>query len=674
VASNNDDSYMPANPRRGTALLVITIVIVATGAFLFIAPGGFGAGERPVRVAVVDSGMTANGFLQWKIAAEKSFVASEYGYSSTDNATGDSAPHGILHGSYVARIIVQDAPNVLIVNAKVVDSTNAALEPAIAAAIHWAVDEQDCDVVNLSLGRTASSQDVLRDVVRWAFERGVTVVAAAGNNGQDGVSGSSIESPAAYPQVIAVGAVNEKRTPYAFSGRGPLRNGSAKPDISADGWYTDQKTSLTVLGTSFAAPRVTAAAVNVISHCRNNGWEWTPGMVKAALIASAQHLSSDSWEVGAGYLDVQSALNYLDAVPKSGNLPLAACVLPSGRPYSFERWFVNTTGIAAFSMFASTNAAFDLFYEGSASPWIGGPQTVLVNQTGSFSLRIRVISGSSMHNLRTVITLIAPGYHSVRAQLRFNATVGLALVAFDTSHSPWWTDSIFGQFRDFYRLLTQLGIAVEAITDPESLELDLMLRYDAIVVLDPCAWDYVSTDGNPTKNRSASYSQQEIDSYVAYWKAGRGLLVAGLQNSNIDVGSANQLLAPFNVTMNYDSIPPITIVVNGVASTVEVTNLVPHNVTKDIESFDFNGCSLNYSGTCFPLAWTQVSWKDAKGVEHVSEKTVLAGLEAYTGSRMIVVGSNYLFDNWGISGLYRSNQNSKLGVQMILWLTGLTWP
>jgi hypothetical protein len=673
VASNNDDYRTPANPRRGTALLVATIVIVATGAFLFIAPGGFGAGERPVRVAVVDSGITANGVLQGKIVAEKSFVASEYGYSSTDNATGDSVPHGILHGSYVARIIVQDAPNVLIVNAKVVDATNTALEPAIAAAMHWAVDEQDCDVINLSLGRAATSQDLLRDVVRWAFEKGVAVVAAAGNNGQGGIAGSSIESPAVYPQVIAVGAVNEEKAPYEFSGRGPLRNGSAKPDISADGWYTDQKTSLTVLGTSFAAPHVTAAAVTVISYCRNNGWEWTPGMVKAALVVSAEHLSSDSWEVGAGYLDVQSAISYLDAVPKSGNLPLAACVLPSGRPYSFERWFVNTTGIVEFSVFASTNATFDLFYEGSASPWVGGPQTILVNQTGLFSLRIRVISRTSIHDLRAVITLVAPGYYSIRAQLRFSASVGLALVAFDTSHSPWWTDSVFGQFREFYRLLTQLGIAIEEITNPELLELDLMLRYDAIVVLDPCAWD-ISTDGTLVKNPSASYSQREIASYVAYWKAGRGLLVAGLQNSSIDVGGANQLLSPFNVTMNYDSIPPITVIVNGIASTVAVTNLVSHNVTQNVDSFDFNGCSLNCSGTCFPLAWTEVSWKDTEGIEHRANRTVLVGLESYTGSRMIVVGSNYLFDNWGISGLYKSTQNSKLALQMILWLTGLTWP
>jgi hypothetical protein len=673
VASNNDDYRTPANPRRGTALLVATIVIVAMGAFLFIAPGGFGAGERPVRVAVVDSGITANGILQGKIVAEKSFVASEYGYSSTDNATLDSAPHGILHGSYVARIIVQDAPNVLIVNAKVVDATNAALEPAIAAAMHWAVDEQDCDVINLSLGRAATSQDLLRDVVRWAFEKGVVVVAAAGNNGQGGIAGSSIESPAVYPQVIAVGAVNEEKAPYEFSGRGPLRNGSAKPDISADGWYTDQKTSLTVLGTSFAAPHVTAAAVTVISYCRNKGWEWTPGMVKAALVASAEHLSSDSWEVGAGYLDMQSALSYLDAVPKSGNLPLAACVLPSGRPYSFERWFVNTTGIVEFSIFASSNAAFDLFYEGSASPWVGGPQAILVNQTGLFSLRIHVISATSMHDLRAIITLVAPGYYSIRAQLRFSASVGLALVAFDTSHSPWWTDSVFGQYREFYRLLTQLGIAVEEITNPELLELDLMLRYDAIVVLDPCAWD-ISTDGTLVKNRSASYSQREIDSYVAYWKAGRGILVAGLQNSSIDVGSANQLLNPFNVTMNYDSIPPITIIVNGIASTVAVTNLVSHNVTRNVESFDFNGCSLNCSGTCFPLAWTEVSWKDTEGIEHRANRTVLVGLESYTGSRMIVAGSNYLFDNWGISGLYKSTQNSKLALQMILWLTGLIWP
>ncbi len=674
MVSNNEDYEMPARPRRGTALLVSTIVVVAMFTFAFVAPGGIGPAGRTVRVAVIDSGIDAEGILWDKVVAVRSFVDVKYGYSNTDNSTEDSAPHGFLHGSYVAKIIIENAASALFVNAKVVDASNTALELAIVAAIHWAVMEQDCNVINLSLGGLASSQDILRDEVKWAFERGVTVVAAAGNNGQGGIAGSSVESPAAYIQAIAVGAVDDKGLPYVFSGRGPLRNGTAKPDVSADGWYTDRDTSTTVLGTSFAAPRVTAAAVSLISHCKEKGWKWTPGMVKATLIVSARHSLSDSWEVGAGYLDTESAMTYLDALPRANNLPLVACVLPANRPYSFEKWFVNSTSIVDFSVFTSSNATLNVVYGGSAAPWVTGPESIAVNQTSSLSLRVCVVSSSPIHNLRALVTLTAPEYPPVHAQLKFNASVGMGVVAFDTSHTPWWIDSIFGQFRKFYELLTTLGIAVEEITSSEQLQLSSMLKYDAIVILDPCAWNFVTVDNWSVVTGSASYSQQEIESYSSYWKAGRGLLVVGLQNSSIDVQSVNQLLSPFNVSMNFDSIPPITIVVNGIASTIAVTNLINHNVTRGVESFDYNGCSLNLSGQCFRLAWSELNWTDSKRISHSENKTVVVGLEGTNGSRLLVIGTNYLFDNWGIMGLYKSTQNSKLALQMILWLTKLKWP
>jgi hypothetical protein len=335
---------------------------------------------------------------------------------------------------------------------------------------------------------------------------------------------------------------------------------------------------------------------------------------------------------------------------------------------------VNASNIVDFSVFTSSNVTFSLLYEGRAAPWVAGPSTLVVNQTALFSLRVCVISDNPISNLRALITLAAPEYMPIHAQLRFNASVGLAVVAFDTSHTPWWVDSIFGQFREFYRLLTTVGIAVEEITSSESLQLESMLRYDAIVILDPCAWDYAMVNGSSVKTGSARYSTQEIESYVSYWKSGRGLLVAGLPNSSIDVQGVNMLLSPFNVSMRLDSIPSITIVINGIASTIKVTNLVAHNLTRGVDSFDYNGCSLNFSSSCIQLAWTEVNWTDLNGIPHSENKTVLVGLEGENSSRLVATGTNFLFDNWGISGLYKSTQDSALALQMISWLTNITWP
>ncbi len=664
----NDEPGMSPPPRRGTALLVITMIVITTGAFAFLGPRGMGERSAPVRVALIDSGVTPDSTLYGRVVSGRSFITEGNGYHSTDNSTVDSEPRGNPHGTFVARILVKEASNVLIVNAKVVDSNNTATEQAIIEAMRWAVNEEACDIINLSLGGSPSGQDGLREAVRWAFEQGVSVVAAAGNNGRGGVTGSSIESPAVYPQAIAVAAVDEQGRPYYFSGRGPLRNGTTKPDISALGMYTDQQSSTTVYGTSYAAPRVAAAAAGLIAYCIEKGWDWTPGMIKATLMASADRLSSEPWETGAGNLDLDSALKFLDEVPKNESLPLAAYVLPKTGPGSFERWFVNSTVTVEMSVFASSGTTFDLFYEGSASPWVRGPQTILVNQTGSFSVRVHVISGTDMLNLQALVTLIAPGYLSLKAQMKFDASVGFAVVAFDVSHSPWWTDSIYGQFRAFYELLTDIGIAVEEIRDPNDLQSESMLRYDAIVVLDPCAWSYSLDENRIVASPFASYSQSEIEAYLTYWRAGRGLLVAALDNSSIDVESTNQLLSCFNMTLNHDHIPGVTIVVDGIPSSVLVSGLTNNTLAQGVRSFDFNGCSLNFSNGAFRLAWTEIVWRDPQGNLHIDSRTVAVGLEGEGGSRMVAMGSNFFIDNWGINGLYQSTQNSKLALQTVLWL------
>ena len=107
-------------------------------------------------------------------------------------------------------------------------------------------------------GKSPSIFDELRSVVEWVFAQNVTIIAACGNNGQDGVSGSSIESPSVYQEVISVAAIDELGIPYSFSGRGPMINRTIKPDISAPGFYSNGH--VTLYGTSFAAPVVTAAA------------------------------------------------------------------------------------------------------------------------------------------------------------------------------------------------------------------------------------------------------------------------------------------------------------------------------------------------------------------------------------------------------------------------------
>jgi len=652
--------------RRGTVLLLSTILIIGSIASLYVIPPTYSDSDLIVRVAIIDSGININQELQSRVVAAKSFVNTSLGYLETDNATTDSRPGGVTHGTYIASIIASEAPDAAIVNAKVVDSSDIATRTGVIEAIRWAVLEENCSVINLSLGITPVYNDSIGDIIRWAFNQGVSIVAAAGNNGQNGIAGSSVESPAIYPEVIAVAAVDEANKPYSFSAIGPLRNRIMKPDISARGDY--QINGNTVLGTSFAAPIVTASVASIITHCLTNGWTWTPGMIKAAIMIGASNLQYEEWQVGAGLLDLETSLLYIDFSEKENGLPLLFAITPTESPFSFERFFVNHTSRIHVSVFASTNASFSLSYRGVAAKWIKGPSSIYLNQSGDFYFDIRVESSNTIEDLQALISITASRYLELRLELEFEAIVALREVAFDISHTSWSIDSSYGQFRKLYRILTTVGIAVDELRHPDNISLEVFSLYDSVFVFDPCTWTY-SIDGFSFETLQLfSYTPEELTVYSSYYENGGSLLLVGLSNSSIDQTHANELFSQFNITLNNDDIPLFSVAVNGVESTELITDLIQHPITENIEAFDYNGCSLNFSGNSYGIAWKDVIIQDENGTYYSDRRSVIVGLENNNSGRLIATGSNFFLDNWALSHLYRSDQNLIFVLQTIYWL------
>ncbi|MFW9811349.1 MAG: S8 family serine peptidase [Candidatus Thorarchaeota archaeon] len=654
--------------RRGTVLLFTTIIVISSIIGAYSLPPFFSVPDLEIRVAVIDSGIDIDQELKTRVVAAKSFVNTTYGFVTDDNSTSDSSPGNSPHGTYVAKIIASEAPNVAIVNAKVVSQNDEATPRAIAEAIRWAVLEENCSVINLSLGLAPLVEDYIGHTIRWAFERGVSIVAAAGNGGDGGVAGSSIDSPAIYPEVIAVAALDEANRLYSFSSIGPLRNRLMKPEVAARGFYSDN--GRTVVGTSFAAPVVSAGVTQIISHCLNNGWSWTPGMVKAAIMISAKQLPYEEWEVGAGLFDLETALLYIDSVQKPNGLPLLVAITPTESPFSFERIFINHTTLIPVSIYTSSNVTLDITYRGRNSEWIHGPQQLFVNQTGSFTVKLRVVASDSLEDLEASVSIYGAGYLFTSLSLEFDARAPHKTVAFDISHTPWAIDSSFGQFRELYYTLTKVGIAVDELRHPENISLDIFSNYDAIFLLDPCAWGYlVDHDGiNFLKTSIYDYDASEIAVYETYYDQGGSLFFTALSNDSIDHQSVNDLFSAFNLTLNDDHLPVISIVINGVRNTELVTNMVEHIVTRMIESFDYNGCSLNYTGDAYELAWVEVMEQHDNGSIYPVNKTVLAGSENSNGGRFIATGSNFFLDNWALSDMYRSDQNFKIVLQSVYWL------
>ena len=178
------------------------------------------------------------------------------------------------------------------------------------ASVKAAVD-LGAKVINMSFGTdddtlSANMPRPHADVVAYALDRGCVLVAASGNSGRPGRYW-----PAAYPGVIAVGAVDGTLRPCAFTTTGDhvalCAPGARVLTLGLDGY---QRAS----GTSFAAPFVAAAAALLVARARRRSAPIDGPQVCRLLTDSAQPFSGASAYpgCGAGVLDAAAALRALD--------------------------------------------------------------------------------------------------------------------------------------------------------------------------------------------------------------------------------------------------------------------------------------------------------------------------------------------------------------------------
>jgi subtilisin family serine protease len=298
----------------------------------------------PIKVAVVDSGIDyGHPEFRGRIVAGRSFVSGSW--KQDDDG----------HGTFVAGEIAADptngegiaglAFNAQLLIAKVVepDSGNVSLDGEVAG-IYWAV-AHGARVINLSLGGQRDPLDprldyyspAERKAVEYAYGKGVVVVAAVGNSSEaPQTPWNYADYPAALPHVIGVSALKENGAVPDYSDRDAFYVDLAAP---GDDMFSTIPRNLIdqtqpncagqpysncgplefrdAIGTSFAAPQVSAAAallLGVDPKLTPNQVSWllersatdmTPAMGCAQCPAGRDPLT------GWGRLDVDRALVYL---------------------------------------------------------------------------------------------------------------------------------------------------------------------------------------------------------------------------------------------------------------------------------------------------------------------------------------------------------------------------
>ncbi|MHA2043131.1 MAG: S8 family peptidase [Candidatus Thorarchaeota archaeon] len=236
--------YEPRPPKKSSglriiALLIIVMFVTSGGLFLLLPIGNLIPDPQdPIKVAVVDSGIDIDLRTQGRMGAQQSFVLPQYGYPLAETDVSDSRPDGDQHGTIVAKTVAANSANAVILNAKVLASTGIATSAGVIAAIYWAV-EQNCSVINLSLGATPGVGDPIEEAAEYAFNQGVVIVAAAGNEGDGGLAGNTINSPGVFEHVLSVGGLSEIGAPASYTSYGPTSSRYMKPDLCAPGYFDD---------------------------------------------------------------------------------------------------------------------------------------------------------------------------------------------------------------------------------------------------------------------------------------------------------------------------------------------------------------------------------------------------------------------------------------------------
>ena len=290
-----------------------------------------------ITVAVIDSGVDSH--------HESLKTQLLPGYDFVENRSEMHDPAG--HGTAVAAIIAGNgqikglAPKSKILPLRVLDANIQGSARDVTRAILYAADllpdlpnPYPAQVINLSLGG-AGEVPSIHEAIKLVRQQGVIVVAAAGN------SSAAVAYPAAYPEVIAVGAAyvnfgQWQREGYSNYGSGldilaPV-GGVTKANW---GWFRESAVltalanssnqTIEMVGTSVAAPQIAGLAALLLSLQK------TPEQAENLLLHSSFDLAQSGWDAETGF-GLMNPVAALRAATVSSDFPIQIQFVDQGEP------------------------------------------------------------------------------------------------------------------------------------------------------------------------------------------------------------------------------------------------------------------------------------------------------------------------------------------------------
>jgi thermitase len=227
---------------------------------------------------------------------------------------------GVFHGTMTAGLAGLLNPNAKLMPLQALDDNGDGTTDTVAAAVHYAADN-GANIISLSLGSSVDDS-YLHQQIDYAIAKGVTVVAAAGNDGCNCLS-----YPANYPEVLSVGASTSTDTTATFSSYGSnldvIAPGTAS-DVCSSFYTSGNATSAyscAYSGTSFSTP-ITSGLVSLLI-------QQYPGLAPPTIISLIERsaykttaMGSQNFTIQQGYgrIDVAKAMGYVTIPSPQGEL------------------------------------------------------------------------------------------------------------------------------------------------------------------------------------------------------------------------------------------------------------------------------------------------------------------------------------------------------------------
>jgi len=255
-----------------------------------VPPNNKGAG---ITVAIIDTGIN---YLHPDLNDN---YKGGYDFVNGDDDPMDDNGHGTHCAGIVAALdngsgVVGVAPEASLYAVKVLDSGGSGYLSDVVAGIEWAIDnDNNIDIISMSLG-TDYNYQTLRDACDNAYAAGILLVAAAGNDysTRRGRERDTVDYPARYDSVIAVGATNDADVKASWSSTGSALE-LAAPGVNIYSTYLGNNYT-TKSGTSMACPHVAGVAALVMVAGSDVG-------VRTTLQDTADDLGDSEWDNWYGY-------------------------------------------------------------------------------------------------------------------------------------------------------------------------------------------------------------------------------------------------------------------------------------------------------------------------------------------------------------------------------------